>query len=429
MDMTVNLFTAQNEQLPQLPDISVNNRTKEFGACFEDTAKLKIDAGEELPLAGNEMPVQSVVIFENVLKDKLVNISLDETLSENTICVNNLSVNDNQKEIEEDVRYVLSNDFLNMDTQPLYLQEHQLYQFAKHSENAVDEVLKNNEMEPELLLANNTLFKNDSKKLTSNEPYSSQLIDKLFLPEDELNDLMNKNSDFLLMDEQGEKIVSNEEITSQVIDIKTTHSTSLNDTAALLNVKIDKIAQTNFGSQSSENDKMESNKALMDDPIFNPQLGVTQTDNAKKDLWIQAKFGNEEHVSSKHFEQELSNQVQIMVNANENSAKVNIDPPELGQIEIKIVQDADKTHIMFFANLEQTHDLIESGLLRLRAQMEAQGLQLGNVSVSYNGTENNQSNTAKQHFSHQPLFSTKEVENIQHSAINTTNNGLLDLYV
>jgi flagellar hook-length control protein FliK len=429
MDMTVNLFTAQNEQLSQLPDISVNNRSKEFGTCFEDTVKLKIDAGEELPLAGNEMPVQSIVLFENALKEKIVNISLDETLSENTIFVNNLSVNDNQKEIEEEVRYVLSNDFLNMDKQPLYLQEHQLYQFAKHSENAVDEVLKNNEMDSELVLVNNTPFKNDIMKLISNEQSSSQLVDKLFLPEDEIKDLVYKNSDLILMDEQGEKILSNEEITPQVIDIKTTHSESLNDAAALLNAKIDKIAQTNFSSQSSENDKIESNKALMDDPIFNPQLGVTQTDNAKKDLWIQAKFGNEEHVSSKHFEQELSNQVQIMVNASENSAKVNIDPPELGQIEIKIVQDADKTHIMFFANLEQTHDLIESGLLRLRAQMEAQGLQLGNVSVSYNGTESNQSHTAKQHFSHQPLFSTKAVENNQHSPIIMTNNGLLDLYV
>ncbi|MBI2791105.1 MAG: flagellar hook-length control protein FliK [Gammaproteobacteria bacterium] len=427
MDMTVNLFNTQNEQLPQLSDLSVNNRAEGFGTCFEDAAKPKIEAGEELPVPGNEMPVQSVVLFENVLKDKLVNVGLDEVLHEKTISPNNVELNDNQNDIEQEQRFVLVNDFLNHERQPLYFQDHS-YQLVKRDESLQDEIFKNDEIEPELLLANHTV-KDDIQKSVINEHLTIQPFDKLHMSEDKIKDLKSKSDDFISLNEQHEEILSNEEMTLPVIDKKSSHSTAhLDNNVALINAKMDKITQENFSNQLSENDKIDSNRALTDDPIFNPQQGL-QVDNAKKDFGIQAKFGNEEHVSSKHFEQELSNQVQIMVNANENSAKVNIDPPELGQIEIKIVQDADKTHIMFFANLEQTHDLIEAGLLRLRAQMEAQGLQLGNVTVSYNGTESNQSHTAKQHSFHQPSFSTQQVEDIQHSPINSTNNGLLDLYV
>ncbi len=100
-------------------------------------------------------------------------------------------------------------------------------------------------------------------------------------------------------------------------------------------------------------------------------------------------------VSRENFSKDLTENIQLMINANDNSAQVDINPPELGKIEIKIVQEADKMHISFLASQQETQALIEASIDRLKTQVEMQGLNLGNVTVSH-GDANQQEQLAKQ---------------------------------
>lgn len=121
------------------------------------------------------------------------------------------------------------------------------------------------------------------------------------------------------------------------------------------------------------------------------QVNVSQV-QAKQEQMAQGI--SEKPILRETFEQDLSQKVKMMINTNEHSATVEISPKELGNIEIKIVQEADKMHISFMASQFDTQQLIEASLDKLKHQVQMHGLDLGNVSVSYqNGSS--QQNFAK----------------------------------
>ncbi len=94
-----------------------------------------------------------------------------------------------------------------------------------------------------------------------------------------------------------------------------------------------------------------------------------------------ASINNPKMMSMDSFNDEMSNQIQLMMNTNENSARIHINPPDLGEIEIKIHQHEDKTHISFVTNVEQTKEMINLNLDQLKINLEQSGLFMGDVWV------------------------------------------------
>ncbi len=119
------------------------------------------------------------------------------------------------------------------------------------------------------------------------------------------------------------------------------------------------------------------------------QIAANQTVVRRNEVMNATSVG-EQMIKRETFEQDLSQKLQLMLNAQENSAKFDISPADLGKIEIKIVQDVDKTHITFLASSHETQELIESSLQRLKEQVEMHGLNLGNVTVSHGDAQRQQ---------------------------------------
>lgn len=128
------------------------------------------------------------------------------------------------------------------------------------------------------------------------------------------------------------------------------------------------------------------------------------------------------------FEQKLMDNVTSMVRRNENVTQIQIDPPELGKIEITIEQNDDKTDIRFFAQVDQTKQLIENTMDKLKMQFEQSGLMLGQVDVN-SGNQGQQSLTRSFAADPQSKLSQEDDVIAGQQTLNLQNNQLLDLYI
>ncbi len=84
-------------------------------------------------------------------------------------------------------------------------------------------------------------------------------------------------------------------------------------------------------------------------------------------------------VDSEDFSQGLSDRVSWMVNNGMNSAKLQVNPPQLGPIELNILVQGDHAQVSMTAHSAVTRDALESSSPQLRESLSAQGF--GQVSV------------------------------------------------
>lgn len=82
------------------------------------------------------------------------------------------------------------------------------------------------------------------------------------------------------------------------------------------------------------------------------------------------------------WDQAMGERVVWMARSNVQQAQIQLNPRELGPIEIKISVQNDQTHVNFVAHHATTRDAIEAALPRLREMLGEQGLNLGQADVS-----------------------------------------------
>lgn len=78
----------------------------------------------------------------------------------------------------------------------------------------------------------------------------------------------------------------------------------------------------------------------------------------------------------------MAERVVWMARGNIQQAQIQLNPRELGPIDIKISMQHDQTHVNFVAHHAATRDAIEAAIPRLRDMMSEQGLNLGQADVS-----------------------------------------------
>ena len=81
----------------------------------------------------------------------------------------------------------------------------------------------------------------------------------------------------------------------------------------------------------------------------------------------------------------MKQQLMTMVSQGIQQGEIKLDPPELGQMLVRIVVNGDQTQVHFNVSQQQTKDLVEQALPRLREMLAAQGMQLADGQVSQDG--------------------------------------------
>ncbi|MDZ7621040.1 MAG: flagellar hook-length control protein FliK [Candidatus Competibacteraceae bacterium] len=78
----------------------------------------------------------------------------------------------------------------------------------------------------------------------------------------------------------------------------------------------------------------------------------------------------------------LGRQLQWMVDNRLHEAKINISPPHLGPLEVRVSLHHNQANVMFFSHETAVREALESAMPRLRELLDGQGLQLNQTQVS-----------------------------------------------
>ncbi|MBD1556048.1 hypothetical protein HC752_03790 [Vibrio sp. S9_S30] len=78
---------------------------------------------------------------------------------------------------------------------------------------------------------------------------------------------------------------------------------------------------------------------------------------------------------------QLAERVQMMLSKNLKNIDIRLDPPELGRMQIRMTMNNDIASVQFTVANQQTRDIVEQAMPRLREMLSQQGLQLADTSV------------------------------------------------
>ncbi|MGS0682913.1 flagellar hook-length control protein FliK [Shewanella sp. 125m-7] len=81
----------------------------------------------------------------------------------------------------------------------------------------------------------------------------------------------------------------------------------------------------------------------------------------------------------------MNQQLITMVSNGVQHAEIRLDPPELGQMMVRIQVQGDTTQVQFHVSQHQTRELVEQAMPRLREMLAEQGMQLTDGQVSQGG--------------------------------------------
>lgn len=202
----------------------------------------------------------------------------------------------------------------------------------------------------------------------------------------------------------------------------------------------DLVLKTDASSLSNSNspaNPIESNK-LPDLPSGNTQLN--QNLNADK---LQPNLVLNQAINHPDWNQELGQKMLWMNNQNIQSADIQINPPHLGPLSIKVDVNNDQTSITFTTQHSEVKQAIEAAIPKLREMFGDQQLNLVDVNVSQQqsqqksannffqmGSDQNNSNKARQDNQQDETSKSNTISNIAEtpsiSAINAT--GQLSLF-
>lgn len=92
-----------------------------------------------------------------------------------------------------------------------------------------------------------------------------------------------------------------------------------------------------------------------------------------------------------------------LISQNINSAEIQMDPPELGPLQVRIQVHQDQASVTFVTANPQVRDALDASLLRLKDMLQEQGLQLVDSGVSDQSAEEKQQHSGSSSGSGEPL--------------------------
>ncbi|MCW8328184.1 flagellar hook-length control protein FliK [Photobacterium sp. SDRW27] len=129
------------------------------------------------------------------------------------------------------------------------------------------------------------------------------------------------------------------------------------------------------------------------------QQGLTATAQARADA---ALAQSPMQLSKEQAGEQIAERMQMMMSKNLKHVDIRLDPPELGKLQIKLSLNQDQASVQFTVGNQQTRDLVEQAMPRLRELLNQQGLQLAQSSVQQDSSrqqfagQSNQQNQGQQ---------------------------------
>ncbi|MGM0526460.1 MAG: flagellar hook-length control protein FliK [Pseudomonadota bacterium] len=117
--------------------------------------------------------------------------------------------------------------------------------------------------------------------------------------------------------------------------------------------------------------------------VVSTQSGAMKSSEASSTLQssmqaIQKPFDPQQSEAS----QKLQERINIMLSKNVQRADIRLDPPELGQLQIRVNMNGEQASVQFQVQSQQARDAVEAAMPRLKEMLEQQGVALADTNVS-----------------------------------------------
>jgi flagellar hook-length control protein FliK len=124
-------------------------------------------------------------------------------------------------------------------------------------------------------------------------------------------------------------------------------------------------------------------------PLMHPATAThaTAASAASAQTGLPQSSGDPIDTNAARWHDALATRIQWLVDHDIGEAKIKLNPPELGALDVKIALQDDKTYVQMTAHSASARDELAQGLPRLRELLSAGGLELGGATVS-NGSDN-----------------------------------------
>ena len=132
--------------------------------------------------------------------------------------------------------------------------------------------------------------------------------------------------------------------------------------------------------------------------------------------------------------QQFSEKIVWMAKNDQQTAQININPPQLGPVQITLNLNGDNANVLFASAHPEVRQTIESSLPQLREMLAATGISLGETSVGANMAQQNQNNPFmmgnKNQSTHENaiLPANDAVPTVSSGQVPKAGRGLVDLY-
>jgi flagellar hook-length control protein FliK len=156
------------------------------------------------------------------------------------------------------------------------------------------------------------------------------------------------------------------------------------------------------------------------------QLSSTTSSTGSTDASSTPSFKMNAGVDSAEFPQGLADRVSFMIDSNLNGAKLQVNPPQLGPIELQIAVQGDHAQVSMSTHSAVTREALESSLPKLREMLGAQGF--GQVSVDISQRSFQERSAHPQPYEWTPPAERAAAPAPLSTAISRSSLGALDTY-
>ncbi|MFS1862055.1 flagellar hook-length control protein FliK [Vibrio lentus] len=157
-------------------------------------------------------------------------------------------------------------------------------------------------------------------------------------------------------------------------------TTKAGATDMLLKAGAGTVALSGLGKAGAKEDSKESTLAQQIASAAGVQ-GTAMTGSAPTRAEIQAAQQAPLQLTKELANEQVAEKVQMMMSKNLKNLDIRLDPPELGQMKIRMTMNNDVANVHFTVSNQQARDVIEQTLPRLREMLAQQGMQLADSSV------------------------------------------------
>lgn len=149
------------------------------------------------------------------------------------------------------------------------------------------------------------------------------------------------------------------------------------------------------------------------------ESGLQAQIESNKQAQVQSSFERAVNINRPEGHTQLADKVRWMVNQNNLTADIRLDPPELGSMKVKVQVNGEAATVNFVVQSQQARDVFEQNAPRLKELLEEQGIQLGQSSVQQeqNGSETQDGELAGQ---------GSQLENEQEDQLDTTEQPIIN---